>query len=82
MEFCVWCQQPVYFGPWGHGNGKKLYVREKKGFHDIGAVHYYCIERFQRMKAELVAKHDRMVEITNSLSIHASSEPQETIGST
>ena len=49
MEFCVWCQQPVYSGPWGHGNGKKLYVREEKGFKDVGAVHYYCIEKFQTM---------------------------------
>ena len=78
MEFCVWCQQPVNFGPWGHGDGKKLYVREKKGFDDIGAVHYHCIEKFQKTKAELLSRHNKMIEIMNSLSIHASSAPQET----
>ena len=82
MEFCVWCQEPVYSGPWGHGNGKKLYVREEKGFKDVGAVHYYCIEKFQTMKAELLLKHNRMVEIADSLSIRVNSEPQESIGST
>jgi hypothetical protein len=34
------------------------------------------------MKAELLLKHNRMVEIVNSLSIRVNSEPQESIGST
>ena len=82
MEFCVWCQQPVRFGRWGHGDGKKLYVREEKGLNDIGAVHYHCIERFQTMKAELLLKRNRMVMIMNSLSIRVNSEPREPIGDT
>ncbi len=82
MEFCVWCRQCVEFSPWGHGNGKKLYLREGKGFKPIGAAHYYCIEKFERMKAELTKKHETMVEIANSLTISASSEPRESIGST
>ncbi len=82
MEFCVWCRQPVYAEAWGHGNGKKLYVRSDRGFEAVGAVHYYCKEEFPKMRAEMIAHQQALREAVESLHEMVQARPETSISTT
>lgn len=82
MEFCVLCRQPVWLKVWGRGNGKRLYIRSKKGFKPVSVVHDWCVGKFETTRLELATQYEKMSKAIESLSERVNSGLEKSVRST